>query len=324
MDLANKYRPQKLEDIVGQENVVKILSSELKHNKLRQQYLFVGNTGSGKTTTARILAKAVNGQVFEIDAASHSSVEDIRALIETITIRPMGVDHTVVILDEVHGLSNKAIQTLLLTLEKPPKHVIFILCTTEADKVPDTIKNRCECFVFLRLPYYLIADRLEYICKKEQIEYAKPALKEIAKIANGSLRQAISYLEQVSSEKVTMSWVSTVLRGNTYGEEIRLFFSIVEKKEYDIINILNNIQNPKKFLDNFFKTILDLMIYTKLGDVSQITIPLEVVEDVGKLSENELAVAHSIIEKLFDLEATCKNNPILRELMISRFIEEGA
>ena len=324
MDLANKYRPQKLEDIVGQENVVKILSNELKNNKLRQQYLFVGNTGSGKTTTARILAKAVNGQVFEIDAASHSSVEDIRALIETITIRPMGVDHTVVILDEVHGLSNKAIQTLLLTLEKPPKHVIFILCTTEADKVPDTIKNRCECFVFLRLPYYLIADRLEYICKKEQIVYAKPALKEIAKIANGSLRQAISYLEQVSSEKVTMAWVSTVLRGNTYGEEIRLFFSIVEKKEYDIINILNNIQNPKKFLDNFFKTILDLMIYTKLGDVSQITIPLEGVEDVGKLSENELAVAHSIIEKLFDLEATCKNNPILRELMISRFIEEGA
>ena len=91
MDLANKYRPQKLEDIVGQENVVKILSNELKNNKLRQQYLFVGNTGSGKTTTARILAKAVNGQVFEIDAASHSSVEDIRALIETITIRPMGV-----------------------------------------------------------------------------------------------------------------------------------------------------------------------------------------------------------------------------------------
>ena len=121
-----------------------------------------------------------------------------------------------------------------------------------------------------------------------------------------------------------MSWVSAVLRGNTYGEEIRLFFSIVEKKEYDIINILNNIQNPKKFLDNFFKTILDLMIYTKLGDISQITIPIEVVEDVGKLSESELAVAHSIIEKLFDLEATCKNNPILRELMISRFIEEGA
>lgn len=323
MDLANKYRPQRLEDITGQENVVKILSSELKYNKLRQQYLFVGNTGSGKTTTARILAKAVNGQVFEIDAASHSGVEDIRALIETITIRPMGVDHTVVILDEVHGLSNKAVQTLLLTLEKPPKHVIFILCTTEADKVPDTIKNRCECFIFQRIPSYEIADRLEYICKKEQIEYAKPALKEIAKIANGSLRQAISYLEQVSSKKVTMSWVSNVLRGNTYREEIRLFFSIVEKKEYDIINILNNIQNPKKFLDNFFKTILDLMIYTKLGDISQITIPLEVVEDVGKLSENELAVAHSIIEKLFDLEATCKNNPILRELMISRFVGEG-
>lgn len=324
MDLANKYRPQMLDDVVGQSAITKVLNNELKNNKLRQQYLFVGNTGSGKTTTARILAKAVNGQVFEIDAASHSGVEDIRALIETITIRPMGVDHTVVILDEVHGLSNKAVQTLLLTLEKPPKHVIFILCTTEADKVPDTIKNRCECFIFQRIPSYEIADRLEYICKKEQIEYTKPALKEIAKIANGSLRQAISYLEQVSSEKVTMSWVSSVLRGNTYGEEIRLFFSIIEKKEYDIINILNNIQNPKKFLDNFFKTTLDLMIYTKLGDVSQITIPLEVVEDVGKLSQNELAVAHSIIEKLFDLEATCKNNPILRELMISRFIGEGA
>ena len=145
MDLANKYRPQKLDDVVGQSAITKVLKNELKNNKLRQQYLFVGNTGSGKTTTARILAKAVNGQVFEIDAASHSGVEDIRALIETITIRPMGVDHTVVILDEVHGLSNKAVQTLLLTLEKPPKHVIFILCTTEADKVPDTIKNRCEC-----------------------------------------------------------------------------------------------------------------------------------------------------------------------------------
>lgn len=320
MDLANKYRPQTLAELVGQDVVANILTEELRTNKLRQQYLFVGNTGSGKTTTARIIAKEVNGIIYEIDAASHSSVEDIRGLIETIAIKPMGVDKIVIILDEVHGLSNKAIQTLLLTLEKPPKHAMFVLCTTEADKVPNTIKNRCESFTFCRIDANIIAERLEYICNKECIEYAKLALLLIAKIADGSMRQAISYLEQCSTKRVSMSWVSSVLRGSTYTEEIRLFFNIVDRKEQEIIMLLNKIENPKKFLDNFFCTVLDLLIYTRTTNTSEITMPLEVIQDVGKLSEKEQEVANQLMDKMFDLEATCKDNPILRQLMIARFL----
>lgn len=320
MDLANKYRPKHLSELVGQTVVRDVLSEELRNNKLRQQYLFVGTTGSGKTTTSRILANEVNGIVYEIDAASHSSVEDIRSLIETISIKPMGANKVVIILDEVHGLSNKAIQTLLLTLEKPPAHAMFILCTTEADKVPSTIKNRCECFTFMRIGAYEIAERLKYICEHEQIEYAPQALTLIAKIADGSMRQAISYLEQCSTKRVSMSWVSTVLRGSTYTEEIRLFFNIVDKKEQEIVMILNKVENPKKFLDNFFCTVLDLLIHTRTENTSEITMPLEVVQDVGKLSEKEQEVADELVEKMFDLEATCRDNPILRQLMIARFV----
>ncbi|MBS1647145.1 MAG: DNA polymerase III subunit gamma/tau [Bacteroidetes bacterium] len=221
---ARKYRPQTFETVVGQKHVTTTLQNAIKNNHLAQAFLFCGPRGVGKTTCARILAKTINcfnlspeteacdscdscvsfnsGQslnIFELDAASNNSVDDIRSLIEQVRFAPQLGSHKVYIIDEVHMLSSAAFNAFLKTLEEPPKHAIFILATTEKHKIIPTILSRCQIFDFNRIKLNDISGHLAYIAKKENVTADEEALRVIAQKAEGGLRDACSIFDQMVS-----------------------------------------------------------------------------------------------------------------------------
>lgn len=220
MALYRKFRPQDFEDVKGQEHIVTALQNQVKANRLGHAYLFTGTRGTGKTTVAKILAKAVNCEhpvngspcnmcescrkiaegnsmnVFEIDAASNNSVANIRDIVDEVTYAPTEGKYKVYIIDEVHMLSASAFAALLKTLEEPPAYVIFILATTEVHMMPITILSRCQRYDFHRISIETIANRLQTLMEKEYVQAEEKALRYVAKAADGSMRDALSLLDQ--------------------------------------------------------------------------------------------------------------------------------
>lgn len=221
---ARKYRPQTFDTVVGQHSITSTLKNAIKNKQLAQAFLFCGSRGVGKTTTARILAKTINCfhptaqieacnecescvsfnegaslNVYELDAASNNSVDDIRSLIDQVRIAPQLGSHKVYIIDEVHMLSTAAFNAFLKTLEEPPKHAIFILATTEKHKIIPTILSRCQIFDFNRIKVKDIADYLAKIAEKEGVAFEADALHLIAQKADGALRDALSIFDQIVS-----------------------------------------------------------------------------------------------------------------------------
>lgn len=222
--LYRKWRPQSFDEVVGQEHVVRTLRNALISGRIHHAYLFAGPRGTGKTTTARLLAKAVNClapeeeqrpcnecticrainegrllDLIEIDAASNTGVDDVRDLRERVGFRPNEARYKVYVIDEVHMLSNAAFNALLKTLEEPPEHAIFVLATTEPHKIPATVVSRCQRFEFRRIPSGRIIERLEWMAQRENIQIERQALTLIARHATGSMRDAESLLDQLAS-----------------------------------------------------------------------------------------------------------------------------
>ncbi len=218
--LYRKFRPGNFEDVKGQDHIVTTLKNQMMADRIGHAYLFCGTRGTGKTSVAKILAKAVNCEnpqegspcgecesckniasgaslnVVELDAASNNGVDSIREIVESVEYRPTQGKYKVYIIDEVHMLSAGAFNALLKTLEEPPEYVIFILATTEVHKIPITIKSRCQHYSFRRISIETITDRLRYLVNQEQVEVEEKALRYIAKTADGSMRDALSLLDQ--------------------------------------------------------------------------------------------------------------------------------
>lgn len=234
--LYRKYRPGKLDDVVGQSEAVNLIQGQLKERELTHAYLFSGPRGVGKTTLARIIAKELGCDpvfdVAEIDAASHNKVDDIRDLNESVNFVASSPDKKrIFILDEVHMLSNAASNAFLKTLEEPPEHVIFILATTEPDRVLETIKSRTTHVIFKKIDEEVIQERLLFISKKEKMKISKEILVSISNFSDGSLRDAINLMEQGF---------------NTFGEKMsedNLYNMLGKLNRADIENLLEAIQN---------------------------------------------------------------------------------
>ena len=282
--LYRKYRPTNFAEVVGQEHIVKTLKNAVRREKIAHAYLFSGPRGIGKTTIARILAKVINCKnpkdgepcnkcenclnindnkfldMIEIDAATHTQVDKIRDIIEKINISPSSGKYKVYIIDEVHMLSKGAFNALLKTLEEPPKHVVFILATTEIHKIPATIISRCQRFDFRRLKVSEIKERLEKIAKQEKVKVEKGVLDFIAINSNGGLRDSESLFGQILSledKDITLKEVQTILSVADLSIAIKLIKLIIEKKYSEAIDYINATTDDGYDLEQFNISLIE-------------------------------------------------------------------
>lgn len=267
--LYRKFRPQRFEDVKGQEHIVTTLKNQIKADRIGHAYLFCGTRGTGKTTVAKIFAKAVNCEnpvdgspcgecpvckgiaagtsmnVIEIDAASNNGVDNIRQIREEVTYRPTEGKYKVYIIDEVHMLSAGAFNALLKTLEEPPAYVIFILATTEAHKIPITILSRCQRYDFHRISIDTIAERLAELMEEEKVEVEERALRYVAKAGDGSMRDALSLLDQCIAfhlgEKLTYENVLEVLGAVDTEVFSRLLREVLEQNVVEAVKTVDEL-----------------------------------------------------------------------------------
>lgn len=283
MNLATKYRPKKFNDIVCQDNVKIVLQNQIDTNEFKQAYLFCGSAGTGKTTSARIFANEINkgeGRIVEIDGASNNGVDNIRNLIDNCKMKSLDGTYKVFIIDEVHMLSIGAFNALLKILEEPPKGTIFILCTTDPQKIPATILSRVQRFDFKRIPTQRIMNRLTYIIEKEnqtrteQIEYTDEALQYIAQLAEGGMRDAITKLDTVLgfTQNITSEAVIKCLGLTSTQFILEILDNIIVKEPKNILGAIDTIflegKDLKLFIKDSIKVLIDV-IKCQMGSSSE-------------------------------------------------------
>ena len=277
--LYRKFRPSEFDEVKGQEHIVTTLKNEIRAERIGHAYLFCGTRGTGKTTVAKILAKAVNCEhpidgspcgecqmcrkissqtsmnVIEMDAASNNSVDDIREIIDEVQYSPAEGKYKVYIIDEVHMLSPAAFNALLKTLEEPPSYVIFILATTEAHKIPITILSRCQRYDFKRISIDTISARLKELMEREKVEVEEKALRYIAKVADGSMRDALSLLDQCIAfylgEKLTYDKAIEVLGAVDTAVYSRMYNNMVDLDVMGCMKLLDEIMISGRDLNQF-------------------------------------------------------------------------
>ncbi|SCY62500.1 DNA polymerase III subunit gamma/tau [Alkaliphilus peptidifermentans] len=339
--LYRKWRPQIFEDIVGQQHIVTTLKNQIRKESLSHAYLFSGTRGTGKTSTAKIFARAVNCispieenpcnlceicrgittesimDVIEIDAASNNGVDHIREIRENVKYPPSKGKYKVYIVDEVHMLSTGAFNALLKTLEEPPKHVIFILATTEPQKLPATILSRCQRFDFKPVKIKDIENRLIVICQSESISYDEKALRVIATNGRGSLRDSLSILEQcISFTQGELSYEKVTETLGIASDDflIKLMMAIAMKKSSEALTLIQQMVMEGKDLQQLIKELISylrklLMIMMKvdieeihidsqeiniaLSDIEALLKEKEIIEMIYKLSEAEAKIKYA-------------------------------
>ncbi len=329
--LYRKWRPHKWDEVIGQEHIVQTLRNAIASERVGHAYLFSGPRGTGKTTTARLLAKAVNClspdlsgrpcdecknclavnenrflDLIEIDAASNTSVEDVRDLRDKINFSPSEGQFKVYIIDEVHMLSTAAFNALLKTLEEPPAHAIFILATTEVHKIPATVLSRCQRHEFRRIPVSEIVKRLQLICKEEKIEADEDALILIARQATGAMRDAISLLDQLAStgERITLTLAQEVL-GTATNQLIIDLFTALQQQDTSaglttIHAALDSGSDPRQFARQMVDYMRSLLLI-KLGNEAQVDATKELKELMK--TQAQMAQTSDLLEwiRLFNL-----------------------
>ena len=329
--IARKYRPQSFDQMVGQNHITQTISNALKNDRLPHAMLFTGLRGTGKTSSARILAKTLRCtnlkdftpcnqcqncteisagravDVIEIDGASNNGVDAIRDLRENVMFAPSSGKYKIFIIDEVHMLPTSAFNALLKTLEEPPAHVVFILATTEVHKIPQTILSRCQRFDFRRIPFKQVSEHLARICKLENIKYDAGALWLIAKQGEGSMRDSLSLLDQVISftnASLTEAQVTQVLGLTERTLVYEVFDCLTERRPNSLVPLLEKMslsgQNPSLFLEDLSKLVRHSLLL-KVDPTAHDMVDLpedEVAQLIGKIAGCSYADLHMLFDML--------------------------
>lgn len=284
--LYRQYRPMTFDDVFGQDTIVKTLRNSIKNSSFGHAYIFFGPRGTGKTSISKIFARSVNClnpingnscgkcnnclksyekecvDIIEIDAASNNGVDEIRELINKVSLVPAELKYKVYIIDEVHMLSIGAFNALLKTLEEPPQHVIFILATTDPQKVPETIISRCQCFSFKRISTENIVLNLKQICEKENIDIDNDVIEEIACSCDGGMRDALSSLDQLrsySESKITIGDYAAVNASLTEGEINKFYSAIFNCNYVEVLSLIKKYNSEEKNLINILEKLMRTM-----------------------------------------------------------------
>ncbi|WP_416829681.1 DNA polymerase III subunit gamma/tau [Ectobacillus polymachus] len=354
--LYRTWRPQRFEDVVGQQHVTKTLQNALLQDKVSHAYLFSGPRGTGKTTIAKVFAKALNcehpkaeepcnecpsclgitngsiADVLEIDAASNNGVDEIRDIRDKVKYAPSSVRYKVYIIDEVHMLSMGAFNALLKTLEEPPKHVIFILATTEPHKIPPTIISRCQRFEFRKISVGDIVERLHTVVNNEGTEVSEEALHIVARAAEGGMRDALSILDQAisySQGSVTVEDVLAVTGSVAQKHLSQLAVCMYENEVSEALRIVDGIMNqgkdPLRFMEDFIYYFRDMLLYQTSPQLIDLLDRVIVDEQFQELSEKWKAdmiyeVIHMLSKSQQDMKWT--NHPrVFLEVVIVKLCQ---
>ena len=334
--LYRKYRPHDFDSLVGQEYTKKLLKNSVINNKFAHAYIFTGPRGTGKTSSAKIFAKAINclhpvdgnpcnkcqncvnfessPDIIELDAASNNGVDDIREIINNVRLAPSSMKIKVYIIDEFHMLSTSAFNALLLTLEEPPKDVVFILATTDIQSVPITVLSRCQRFDFKPISIQDIENRLKFVCVEENLKVTDDAIKEIAMMSNGGLRDALSILDQVAGNGDEIDVQDVIANfGGISNKKINQLLSYYENNSVaELIDYINEIKNDgidiKVLIDKIITIIKSILIDIKLDKYN------------GKLDFDNLYNLVFELNKLLTGERNGANYYDLLEIVFLKYI----
>ena len=346
--LYRKYRPTSFDEVFGQDNIVKIIQNAVVSGRVSHAYLFSGPRGTGKTTTAKILARMVNcesldngnpcgkcsnclnfsssGDVVEIDAASNNGVDEIRNLREKVNLVPSQSKYKIYIIDEVHMLTTQAFNALLKTLEEPPKHVIFILATTEPNKIPLTISSRCQKFQFNRVDDSDIVKRLKQISDIEKINISDDALYEIARVSDGGMRDSINLLDQLCSydlNNITIDDVYNVYGTISYTDIAELLRNVKDNNGNYVVSYIEKINkdgiNLSKFIEELLLFLKDVLVYKNCGNELEIKSKNDSIVKINYIfSENDI---YYVIDLLNDLLGKLKYSVHPSVLLIANLLK---
>ena len=339
--LAIKFRPQSFDDLTEQTTIKDILTNQIETNTFQHAYLFTGPAGTGKTTSARIFANMLNkgekSDIIEIDAASNSGVDKIRTVIDDSKKRSIISEYKVYIVDECHSLSNEAWQAMLKLLEESPKYSVFILCTTDPQKIPNTIMSRVQRYQFNKISVSGIVKRLEYILQAEGYKlngsdksYSKEAVEYIAKLASGGMRSAITLMDKCLSldNNLTLENVLNVVGTGSYDTFFNMLEGLIDDTEIPVKTIDETFEagkDVKIFMKDFAKFVLEVEKYSIYNSFEHITIP-QIYEEQLKSIVDKSSSLPDILELVFNINNQVKwdNDPkTLIELMLLIYKEKS-
>ena len=311
------YRPTTLDEVVGQDSVIKILKKQIETNSIKNCYLFSGSSGSGKTSTARAFARVINngvGEPIEIDAASNSGVDNVRNIIRDAQEKSIEGKYKIFIIDEVQYITSTAWQAFLKCIEEPPTLTIFIFCTTDPQKIPETILNRVQRFNFNRIPTNLIKERLEYVCKAEGFTNYEESIDYISRLANGCMREALTLLDKVADNSTNFNIEDTlnILNVTDYRIYFNLINDMLDGNAADIITILDALYDTgtdlKLFVDQFLKFVIDVAKYILFNTTRVTNIPGTFESNVKNIInfENPITYYNYVMDKLLELKNMLK------------------
>ena len=313
VSLPVKYRPKTFDDMVWHTSVIQVLKRQIETGNIKNAYLFAGHSGNGKTTCAKCFASLVNsgsGTPIEIDAASNNGVDNIRSLVQEASERSLDSKYKVIILDECQALTNASWQALLKTIEEPPKFTIFILCTTDPQKIPETILNRVQRFNFGAIPYDKIVDRLRYVCEQEGFANYEESIECIGKACNGCMREALTLLGKVADSGTNFDIENTlsILGEVPVSVYTKLINYLIDGDEKGVLSSLDEIEESgteiKDFISALLKFVVDVAKYILFNSLKSTSIPETFENEIKSITnfDNAIGYYNYVMDKLLKLK----------------------